>query len=112
MEMPYDGALVMPKNFATVDEEEMTYVDGGLSIQHEWWGFRLDLTAQECTDIAIAGGTGVTIATIKNLIPNKALQIILAVAEGYLLLCGNHNGAFLIYSPLIPTMTTGLMIKW
>ena len=29
MEMCYDGALVMPKNYAVVSEEEMTYVDGG-----------------------------------------------------------------------------------
>ncbi len=29
MEICYDGALVMPKNYAVVDEEEMTYVDGG-----------------------------------------------------------------------------------
>lgn len=30
--MTYDGALVMPKNFVSVDEEEMTYVDGGAGI--------------------------------------------------------------------------------
>ena len=29
MEMYYDGALVMPKNYAVVNEEEMTYVEGG-----------------------------------------------------------------------------------
>lgn len=29
MEKYYDGALVMPKTYAVVDEEEMTYVDGG-----------------------------------------------------------------------------------
>lgn len=29
MEMCYDGALVMPKNYAVVTEEEMTYVEGG-----------------------------------------------------------------------------------
>jgi len=29
MEMCYYGALVMPKNYAVVTEEEMTYVDGG-----------------------------------------------------------------------------------
>jgi len=29
MEMCYDGALVMPKNYVAVTEEEMTYVDGG-----------------------------------------------------------------------------------
>jgi hypothetical protein len=29
MEMCYNGALVMPKNYAVVNEEEMTYVEGG-----------------------------------------------------------------------------------
>lgn len=29
MEMCYDGALVMPINYAVMDEEEMTYVEGG-----------------------------------------------------------------------------------
>ncbi len=29
MEMCYDVALVMPNNYAVVNEEEMTYVDGG-----------------------------------------------------------------------------------
>ena len=29
MEMWYDGALVMPGSYAVMDEEEMTYVDGG-----------------------------------------------------------------------------------
>lgn len=29
MEMCYDGALVMPKSCAIINEDEMTYVDGG-----------------------------------------------------------------------------------
>lgn len=29
MEMTYDGALVLPRNYVTMDEEEMTYVEGG-----------------------------------------------------------------------------------
>lgn len=29
MEMCYNGTLVMPKNFAVVNDEEMTYVEGG-----------------------------------------------------------------------------------
>lgn len=29
MEMCYDGALVMPSNYALMDEDEMTYVEGG-----------------------------------------------------------------------------------
>lgn len=35
MEMCYDGALVMPNNYAVVNEEEMTYVDGGAYISHQ-----------------------------------------------------------------------------
>ena len=31
MEMCYSGALVMPSSYAVMDEEEMTYVDGGKS---------------------------------------------------------------------------------
>lgn len=33
MEMCYDGALVMPSNYAVMDEEEMTYVEGGGTIR-------------------------------------------------------------------------------
>ncbi len=29
MEMCYDGALVMPSNYAVMSEDEMTYVEGG-----------------------------------------------------------------------------------
>lgn len=29
MEMTYDGMLVMPSSYAVMDEEEMTYVEGG-----------------------------------------------------------------------------------
>lgn len=31
MEMCYDGALVMPSSYALMDEEEMTYVEGGVT---------------------------------------------------------------------------------
>lgn len=31
MEMCYEGALVMPSSYAVMNEEEMTYVEGGLS---------------------------------------------------------------------------------
>lgn len=32
MEMCYDEALVMPSSYAVMDEEEMTYVEGGYTI--------------------------------------------------------------------------------
>ena len=31
MDMCYDGTLVMPSSYAVMDEEEMTYIEGGLS---------------------------------------------------------------------------------
>lgn len=31
MEMCYDGALVIPSNYAVMSEDEMTYVEGGAS---------------------------------------------------------------------------------
>lgn len=40
MEMTYDGRLVMPTSFATMDEEEMTYVEGGFRAKSStvaWW---------------------------------------------------------------------------
>ncbi len=33
MEMCYDGALVMPSNYAVMSEDEMMYVDGGITIE-------------------------------------------------------------------------------
>lgn len=33
MEMTYDGMLVMPSSYAVMDEEEMTYVEGGGTIK-------------------------------------------------------------------------------
>lgn len=32
MEMCYDGALVMPSSYAVMNEEEMTYVEGGAGV--------------------------------------------------------------------------------
>ncbi len=47
MEMTYNEALVMPKNYAVVNEEEMTYVNGGWCIETHWWGCNLYLTHEE-----------------------------------------------------------------
>lgn len=32
MNMTYDGVLVMPNNYVVMDQEEMTYVDGGIAV--------------------------------------------------------------------------------
>ena len=36
MEMCYDGALVMPRSYAVMNEDEMTYVEGGTN-GNGWW---------------------------------------------------------------------------
>lgn len=55
MEICYDGALVMPSNYAVMDEEKMTYTEGGAYlniISTDWAGalFNVALSA------AIGGG--------------------------------------------------------
>ena len=39
MTMTYDGTMVMPKNFAVVTEDEMTYVDGGICSKNKQCSF-------------------------------------------------------------------------
>ncbi len=47
MEMCYDGALAMPSNYVVMDEEEMTYTQGGWCIENKWWGYNIYLTHKE-----------------------------------------------------------------
>ena len=32
MDMCYDGALVLPSSYAVMNEEEMTYMEGGIRV--------------------------------------------------------------------------------
>ena len=50
MEMCYDGALVMPSSYAVMNEEEMTYVEGGFYLNNN-----------DCKGILFA--LGATVAT-------------------------------------------------
>ncbi|RDY33213.1 hypothetical protein [Lachnotalea glycerini] len=60
MEMTYDGALVMPSGCAMMNEEEMTYVEGGGTIT---------VTASKETVKAIAeGSVSVTALAISGLL--------------------------------------------
>lgn len=55
MEMCYDGALVMPSSYAIMNEEEMTYIEGG--------GTTFSLSKSKCAQLATyiyLGGFGVT----------------------------------------------------
>lgn len=47
MEMCYDATLVMPSIYAVMEEEEMTYVEGGWCIENKLWGYNIFLTHKQ-----------------------------------------------------------------
>ena len=70
MEMCYDGALVMPSNYAVMDENEMTYVEGG-SVS-TFYKTAKDASAYlsgkaafyAACGVAATGGAAATVATV------------------------------------------------
>jgi uncharacterized membrane protein len=60
----YNNELVMPKNYAVVNEEEMTYVDGGWCIERNWWGYNIYLTHRETVGLVLGTVTGAVIADL------------------------------------------------
>ena len=70
MEMTYDGALAMPSSYAVMDEEEMTYVEGGFTITRTAFVW----------SISIAVGIAVTALTagVGSLFASLGLKIVLA----------------------------------
>ena len=65
MDMCYDGALVMPSSYVVMDEEEMTYVEGGIGKY-----FRANTCATIATYVYL-GGFGITAGTAIAAISNK-----------------------------------------
>ena len=64
MDMCYDGALVLPSSYAVMNEEEMTYMEGGISVSKYSSGklfdtYRVHFTAAECSKIALAYGVNI-----------------------------------------------------
>lgn len=96
MEMCYDGALVMPNNYAVVDEEEMTYVDGGVDASIKWWGVRLSLSEHEtdvyCSTLNWCGG-GTALAGVISGIPTAgtATLVLGIISAGFWFESGTVN---------------------
>lgn len=66
MELCYDGALVMPSNYAVMSEEEMTYVEGGgFSVKRLWYNI-VGLAGQYAVVKALAKRTVVHGKSIYN----------------------------------------------
>ena len=64
MEMCYDGALVMPSNYVVMNDEEMTYIEGGASkfISKSKCIDGLASVGINCPSVAIAGALTYTLA--------------------------------------------------
>ena len=60
MEMCYDGALVMPSSYAVMDEDEMTYVEGGISLS---WSTVIKIGQ---AIIAVCGAVGTVLGMLNN----------------------------------------------
>ena len=55
MDMCYDGTLVMPSSYAVMDEDEMSYVEGGLSTY--WTGVAIDIAISILVSTISGGAT-------------------------------------------------------
>lgn len=80
MEMTYNGTLTMPANFAALDAEEMTYVEGGMHIVKPFnsgyearaWcnGYATDLWGIYFSGVAVGGILGANVVgTFASIIP-------------------------------------------
>ena len=104
MEMCYDGTLVMPSSYAVMEEEEMTYVEGGIKFSKTLTGYKITLSARNCGDLAALAAGSVSMSTVSAVLELSGVgitgAIALTIAEGvvgvgsaYMWLCSNHNGA-------------------
>lgn len=56
-----ENTLLLPKNYQTIDSNEMQYIDGGIEVYTNWWGISVYLTKKECKYLSL-GYDAVTIA--------------------------------------------------
>ena len=81
MEMCYDGALVMPSGYAVMDEEEMTYVEGGASISRRTFSWGVSITIGIAVTALTAGlGTFFATAGLRIVLGSYSLRHALAAA--------------------------------
>ena len=75
MEMCYDGALVMPSSYAVMDEEEMTYVEGGFYINSNKCATMATYISM-LTGVAQTALTVMALGTLAMKIADKAVPIV------------------------------------
>ncbi len=78
MDMCYEGTLVMPSSYAVMNEEEMTYVEGGFTIQSS--------TLAKCIDIfagvvALAVGIWSGVGLLKEIARRNAKGLLVCATR-------------------------------
>ena len=77
MEMCYDGTLVMPSSYAIMNEEEMTYLEGGATVSYR--GTASDIRKRLDVVIAVTALGIVDIAALGALLGNVKGAIVGAI---------------------------------
>lgn len=63
--------LEMPQSYVSVEKEEMQYVDGGAEKIDYWWGYAINMSADECKSILPVFKKGVALTTFAALCASK-----------------------------------------
>lgn len=94
MEMCYNGALVMPSNYAVVDSNEMEYIDGGAN---GWWN-SVGLISG-IIDVAIicftAGHAIAGMVAMKKFLKQNGKKLVKNVSKAILKKFGTVSGALI-----------------
>jgi len=79
MVMTYNEALVMPSNYAVMDEEEMTYVEGGAKPSVMWYGVYWQLSNAQVNRICKACNLGAGAAGVLSTL--SAMGVVTAIGS-------------------------------
>ena len=115
MDMCYDGTLVMPSSYAVMDEEEMSYLEGGLSgvkKRVRAYGIEVELNStranQFCVGLsAVYYAVGTAIGIVEPLIGIAVGAVSLAKSALITYFNNNNSGVYLHFSwPTIALLNT------
>lgn len=101
MELTYDGALVLPKDYVVMDEEEMTYVEGGGKLT---LGVKIGNNSMIVSILAAVGGT-LTVAKATAALTAASAAIITAIELGTAGMATLYAGALILaFGAIIPSI--------
>jgi hypothetical protein len=83
MEMCYDGALVMPSSYAVMNEEEMSYVEGGFVCKSSTFAKAIDISVTVILAVAGIWSAGSLIGEILRRNSKGAIMVLTKTALKY-----------------------------